>query len=299
LIYPFQGDHFEEVRLEAVELIEKNVKDFDGLKIFTLFDESNVAKDIVQTKKASKFYNLHLLEDPSLSKKDTEKKSKSLAQILGKNNSNTDVKLQQVLDTYNYQNRKMVYKCLDKLPLGQNIPSNFNLNDNFNNLEILLEKNKLQNKKTLFYSSDGGFFRVIEGAYFGCQVFEGGFPFEITKQKRALMIDLKRWALLSLSITPRVVSDKPEDLVTYITDFIKNKKSESNADLFSEFMKTSEQKEEDNPIGLTKRSDAEFIKEKSSGTPKLSEILKLLNTQDQSYKIKNECNLLITLFINF
>lgn len=295
-MYPFQGEHFQSVREEAAAFIKHNLDHLDGIMLFSLFDESEIEKDIVQSKKASKFYNLHLTQDPSLAKK-KQKPTKSIAEILGKDNSKSAKmsKLQSVLDTYKYCNRKMVYDCLNRLELRQHVPTPSNPEHRFNDLGLLLSGNKGLGKKTVFFSSDGDFFRILEGANFGSQVFEAGFAFEVSKKKRAILMDLKRWALLVVALVRQAEWHTHQNLGSFIEEFVKSKRGESNASLFASLKKKLSEQEEDN-VELSKRGNMEFTNtNQTKEPPTLKDVLNLLSSSNQSISLDNECEVLSNL----
>lgn len=294
-MYPFQGEHYQSVREEAIAFIKDNMADLDGIMLFSLFDESKIEKDIVQTKKASKFYNLHLTQDPSLARK-KPKNTKSIAQILGKDHSDKSKvsKQQEVLQTYNYSNRKMVYNCLGQLELKRHVPTPTSSEFQFNDLGSLMRLNRSLGKKTVFFSSSGDFFRVLEGVTVGSQVFEAGFAFEMSKKKRAILVDMKRWALLVLLLVRRANWSGPEDTGAFIADFVRSLDKENNGELFAKLQPKSSARDEDD-AQLTKRSNVAFSNgEATQEPPTLKQILGLLNSVEPVISLSNECT-----FLNF
>ena len=227
LVYPFQGEHHKDIREEALELIKVHFSSMEGLYLCSLFNESHIVNDTINQKKASKFYNLQKGTNPKLAKKvnkkvenmkkskELKKGEKSIADILNsdkKQKKNSENNSQAIKESFSFKNRKIVYNMLKTLLLEtsnseskiigeNNMPVQFSGNKiPFNDLKYLMDYNKSINKKTIFLSSDGGLFKVIEGAFYGCQVFEGGFPFEVSKKREAITVDFKKWALLLVQL---------------------------------------------------------------------------------------------------
>jgi hypothetical protein len=260
--------------------------------MLSLFDETSICKDLIPKKKASKFYNLHLNQDPRLNKKE-ERKEKEMVDMKGKkkDNNHTEEKIKTVLDTYNYENRKLVYKMMSEFIPKENVANWVSTKNNFNDLNALLSHNKQAGQKTLFYSSDGDFFRVFEGVFFGAQVFEAGFPFEIAKKKQAFKFDVPRWALLLASFCKETHSIDETSITDSLKKFIKIKTSLSNAELFAKLNNTDTSQETKSNL-LSKRSESDFKENdnNSDKAPSLNDVLLLLNSIKKQIPVSNECN---------
>lgn len=143
-----------------------------------MFNESNVVSDILNTKKASQFYNLHLEN----SKQKTPKEN-SLKEIIDKGKKKS-INKSSFLESFNFKNRKQIYKLIQE----NFIKNKFSLSNNSisNDIQDCLKQNS--NLKYIL-NSNGGLFKVIEGAFYGFQIFESGFAFELAKHRKSINLD--------------------------------------------------------------------------------------------------------------
>ena len=304
VVYPFQGEHYKDIREEALEFMRANKENFDGIFLMSLFDETNILKDIIQSKKASKFYNLHLTQDPRLNQltnsqknnpgEDAKKSKKKKNKPVSEKESKKLLESQSIRDSYNYASRKMVYQMVTEF--APPIPFNeVTFKPNFSNdLNALMTLNKSMNRKTLFFSSGGGFFQVLEGVYFGAQAFEGGYPFEVTKKRQAIKLDVPKWALLLMTFLVEQKNSETEDTLIKIQEFLKANETITNSELFSKLVDAN-QKSSLSETMLAKRSLEDFQenldKKDKKLVPKMAMVLDLLNNLDLQMNLPNECTL--------
>ena len=321
-MFPFQGEHYQEIREEGIAFIEKEKENMAGVYICGIFDESEIVNDSILAKRSSKFHNYykkktskgkkseHKKKDEACqwkqkekdcpkeedtkeqttksetTKDETTKKENSKAEILhqqvikektedkekskndgqsladilknrtqqsgtgskkGKSNNTTDFQ-----STYNFENRKMVYEMLSKALQKDSeyqLPKPETLK--FNDLNGLLSTRP----PAILLSSDGEFFKVLEGAWFGVQGFQAGYPFEVSKHQMVIHIDFKRWILLLRLFLKESHALKSSVSSEYFLNWVKSHQADSLEDLARKIGVSEDTGE---AVSLGKRENADF-----------------------------------------
>lgn len=296
LVYAFQGEHYQEIREEAIEFIGKEIESIDGIYICGVYDESEIVNDSVLAKRASKFYNFYKkkkkqkevsdnanhdkTKNGDLSKTNnpqeakngsTEQKnlssnykksqnktnSKTLAEILKNRKSDPNSQKTQnptFESTYNHQNRKMVYNLLQPYIPQTEKPQTTPARLRFNDLSALF---KSQPHPAILLSSDGEFFKILEGAWFGVQGFQAGYPFEVSKHQSVIGLDFKKWALLVRYFLRQSHDVKKVRSSQYFFDWVEENEDKGLRELIRE-IGGNEGKEDGVGVELGKRGEEAF-----------------------------------------
>ena len=316
IVFPFQGEHYQEIREEGIAFIQKEKENMAGVYICGIFDESEIVNDSILAKRSSKFHNYYkkksskdkkseqkkmdekcqwkqkekegprevntkeetskseiskpevlkekIIEEKSEDKEKSKEDGQSLADILknrtrpsatgskkGKSNNTADFQ-----STYNFANRKMVYEMLSKALSEESQPTSQSQMpkpeaSKFNDLNGLLSTQP----PAILLSSDGEFFKVLEGAWFGAQGFQAGYPFEVSKHQMVIHIDFKRWILLLRLFLKEDHALKSSVSSEYFLNWVKSHDAKSLEDLVRKIGVSEEAGE---GLSLGKRGDCDF-----------------------------------------